>query len=212
MKKEKNMKYKKAGVGLGLFAMIVFVAGLMILANTSVVNDEIIEKEVFQRVHIWTPLGEDDPGSGASGFLEFFIMNLSDANGYAQNDSSIIEGWCVANMVGKTPYGTADEFHLEVQSDKTCVFGVKARFNSTHLKDGADWFGTDADVQITLTCTDWAVGSNIGNVSGTLYESSNDSSFDFFYGMWIWDNSGTGYQFGDDCTWTLSEIYIEAKF
>ena len=209
--KEKNNRYVKAGAGLGIFGLVVFVASIIILSNMNIVVEE--TEEVFQCVYRWTPLGaENDPGAGASGFLEFFIMNVSDANGYAQNTSATIEGWCTANMVGMTPYGTADEFHLEVESEKTCVFGVKARFNDTHLKDGSNWDGSDADIQITLTCTSWAVGSDINNVSGTLYESANVSGYTFFYGMWIWDNGGSGYQFGDDCTWTLSEIYIEAKF
>lgn len=220
MNEEKKSKFVKAGVTIGAACGIIvcfFVAGMMIGANTF--SPVLMErKEVFQAVQIISPLGaEGTLGAGASGFLSIYFMNLSDytEDGYGLNTSSTHETWSDANMPTTTPnaWANADEFDIEsFASETTFVIMVRCRFNDTHAKDGADWFGTDTDVQITVACTSWAVGSNIANASGTMNETSNDSAFTFFYANWVWDNSATGYQISDDAVMTISEIYIEARF
>ena len=199
---------KKIGIITG---MLVFVVAILVI--TANLNDEIIVKEeTFKPVHVFR-LGEGaELSAGESGFMEFYLINISDAQGYIQNTSATLEAWAEANMPGLTPYGDADEFHIETESEKTFVILVRYCFNATHAKDGDDWNGADTDVQLTLTCTNWLVGDNIDNVSGTRYESANNSEYTLLYENFVWDNSGTGYQIADDATWTCVEIYGEAKF
>ena len=207
---DKNTFFKKAGILSGV--MVVFVALIVINAN---LNVEPTKEEVWQKVYRWTPLGaEGNPGAGASGFLEIFFINISTATsgGYGLNTSSTFETWATANMPGKTPYGNADEFEWDTESEKTFVILVRVRYNQTHAWETDHWNGADTDVQLTMTCTDWAVGSNINNVSGTRIESANNSAYTFLYENFYWDNSGTGYQIADDSTWAVTEIYIEARF
>jgi len=202
---------KKASFSL-MFILGVIVA-ILVFANIEYAPEITKEYETFKPVHVYKP-GEGNPGTGASGFLEIYFINLSsaDSSGYGQNTTATFETWATANMPGKTPYGTADEFEWETESDKTFVILVRVRYNDTHAKDGANWFGTDTDVQLTMTCTAWTVGANIANASGTRYESSNTSGFTYLYENFVWDNSGTGYQIADDSTWAVTEIYIEAQF
>ena len=208
----------KASVISGI--SICIVAGLLIVAN---MNDVFVPEKIFtpdteEKKMSIKPVQVFSPGEGAaltgneSGFMEFYLINLSDANGYIQNTSATIESWAVANMPGKTPYGDDDEFYFETESEKTFAVLVRTFYNYTNVGDAGIFIDTRAYCQLTMTCTDWAVGSNIDNSSGTKYISHNVSSDDGIYINWVWDNSGTGFQFADGSTWEVSEIYIAAEF
>lgn len=209
--KKIDIKYKKAGMMIGIIGTF-FIAGILILTELSPV---VVVERRWQMVDIWTPIAsEGNPGSGASGFLEIFFMNTSSADslGYGLNTSSTHETWCSANMVGKTPYANADNFNVEIESEKTFVFMVRTRYNKTHVWDATKFIDTRADCQITVSSSNWAVGSNIANASGTKYITRNNTGEDYLWINWVWDNGGTGYQLADDGTITISEIYIEAEF
>ena len=128
MKKIKRNGFRKAGVGLGMFAMFVFV--LLMVANTGnvVVKDNIevaYETRIggFKQVRLLF-LGDNDPGSGASGVMYSWV-NLT-GDGYADNVSG---GW------------TSDDNNSHVSSDISYESGLDAgflvRWNKTHAWDSA---------------------------------------------------------------------------
>ena len=121
---------KKIGFGAGILTCIV---SLMVIIGSTGYTPQ--SEQRWQTVQILSALGaENNPGSGASGFLEIFFINHSTApeNAYLQNTSATLESWCVANMAGKTPYGSADEFHVELASEVSFDIVVRVRFNRTH--------------------------------------------------------------------------------
>jgi hypothetical protein len=207
-----KINIKKAGLLTGITICAITI--LVITANIPQIEKE----ERFQKVYIWTPTAaEADPGAGASGFLEIFFMNISsqDSNGYGLNTSSTHETWSDANLPSATPnaWASADNFDITYfDSETTFVFMVRVRYNKTHAWETDHFNGADCDTQITVTCTDWAVGGDINNVSGTAYETRNNTGEEFIWINFVWDNAGTGYQIADDSTMTISEIYIEAKY
>lgn len=205
------MKINKYGILFGVG--VTFIALLVISANISDIRPK-KETMTFKPIHIIV-LGEGSSlSAGQSGFLEFFLINLSsaDSTGYGRNSSSDFETWASANMVGKTPYADLDNFNIEFQSEKTFAILIRVRYNKTHAWDTNKFIGSDTDCQLTFTAPSWTVGSNINNVSGTRYESRNDTSELYIWENFVWDNSGTGYQLPDDGSFNCEEIYIEAKF
>ena len=203
--KEKN-GIRNAGI-VTLF-LVTVVCGLVAMANLS--DTVVIEKTTSWKG--WSyHIGEATPTG--SGFLEIYYINLSDS-GYAYtNTSATLEGYC-DTLWGddKTGYADADEYDLELASETTFAILVRVRYNQTHCYETDHWNGARTDVQITVTCTSWAVGSDINNVSGTRYEAANVSGYTYLYEHFVWDNTGSGYQIADDATLTNSEIYIEAKY
>lgn len=190
---------------------------ILVLANIS--DESLIEEEQMKCVQRWTPeLGaEATPAAGASAFLWIGWMNISteDSTGYGLNTTSTHETWCDAQLPNCVPnaWANSDEFDITYfDSETTFVILVKNRYNKTHAWETDHFNGGDTNTKITVTCDNWAVGSNINNVSGDRYESRNDSSEDFIWEIWVWDNGGTGYQVADDATLTTVEIYQEAKF
>jgi hypothetical protein len=216
MVEEKKYKFVKAGMFTTI--CVLFVSLVVIFANTP--EQTMIKKEMWQKVYVWTPLGaEGNPGAGASGFLQIFFINHSTAANAssATNDSNILMGRCDANMLGKNTSATADDFNIELESEKSFDIIVRVRFNRTHAYETNKFIGSDCNCKITMTCTAWADGNNEANVSaktnGAQVESSNNSVFDFIYINFVWNAADNGgYQIADDATITLSEIYIEAKF
>ena len=220
--KEKEMKYKKAGIIISIVGCV-FVVGILLGANVTEPVEKKIEKDYeeeqsWQKVQIWRPLGAENSTLVGSGFLEIFWINIStqDAGGYWSNTSSTHETWSDANMPGASPnaWASADNFDIQsFQSEKTFVIMVRARFNKTHAWETDHFNQADCDVHITVTCTSWAVGSNINNVTAEhSNETRNSTGEDYIWINYIWDNGGTGYQIADDAVMTTSEVYIEARF
>ena len=209
-------KNKATKIGL-LTGILCFAVSILII--TSNINTSVEKIETEQCIYRWTPAtaSEGDPGAGNSGFIEIFFMNISsaDANGYGLNTSSTHETWSDANLPDATPnaWANADNFDITYfNSETTFVILVRTRYNKAHAWETDHFNAGDCDTQITVTCTDWAVGSNIANVSGDQYVTRNNTGDNYIWINYVWDNSGTGYQIADDSTLTVSEIYIEAKF
>jgi len=204
-----NLKRKssKAGIFLGIF-LVCFI----LIMNVQ------IEEEPKWRV-IWkgslAEAAEADPGAGASGFLEVFFINhtATPTTAYDENSSATLESWCVANMPGKTPYANADSFYVELQSEQSFDFVVRARFNKTHCWDVDKFIGARTRVRITVTSSDWADGENIADAIGGRVESYNNTGADYIWENFYWNaDDNNGYQITDDGTITISEISIEAQF
>ena len=204
------------GALIGIF--IVVFTMIMTMSYPMIVEQE--TKEGKQWRIIWegslAQAAEADPGLNTSGFLQIFFVNHSATPNatFNQNDSSVLESWCDTNMPGATPnaWANADNFDIEsFASELTFVIMVRTRYNKTHAWDTDKFIDTDCDTQITVTCTDWAVGGNIANVSGTKAITYNNTGEDYIWINWVWDNSGTGYQIADDAILTVSEVYIEAR-
>ena len=217
MEKEKNNSFRKAGLGLGMsIGAIVIVSMLMMNTISPVVDYK--EERMWYTIQCWT-VAEGDPGAGASGFLQiFFINNTADMNtSMYENDSNILMDWCDSNMVAHNSSATADNFDLEVQAEQTFAIVVRCRFNKTNCADGSDFWDTNTDCQITMSCTSWDDGNDESNTSdrdvGAVVVSSNNSDHDFIYINFCWNaNDDGGYQLSKDATLTISEIYIEGKW
>jgi len=153
---------------------------------------------------------ENDPGAGAGGFLEIFFPNhtATPQTAYDENTSATIEGWCTANMPGKTPYASADNFYLQLDHTTTFDILVKVRYNKTEGPwTGSAWNNASWRINITLT------GSiTIADVTGIGVELLNNSALDFYWCSAYWTNAGAGYSLPADGTADITEISIEAKY
>jgi len=148
---------------------------------------------------------EANPGGGAgTGFLGIYCYPHSADPGtdYATNLS---EGSALA-------YADTDDFSEDLASETSFDFVVKARWNRTHAYNVDQFDDSRCRVNLTATSSDWAVGSSISDVTGTLVVTSNESDGDFIWAQIYWNNAGSGYQLADDGTITVSEISIEAKY
>jgi len=207
MKKEKKINGKKAGVRTGLIAGIIIVS-LIIAFN---VPKPVIEIEDSGTWHVvWegslAQAAENNPGAGASGFLEFFCPNhtATPATAYDENSSAEIESWCVANMPGKTPYASADNFRIELDHSVSHDWVVRARFNKTHCWDGAKFIDTRCRINLTVS------GDNtLADVTGTLVVTRNNTGEDY---LWVNVYWATGYTINADGGDSYDEISIEAKY
>lgn len=199
---------KKATIKLGIISGIV----IAILFTASLMTPEpvIEEKQVRWRIiYRGAVAGEADPGDNESGFLEIFFINhtVTPNTAYDVNASATLETWCVANMTGKTPYATADNFNTSLQHSVNFNIIVRCRFNKTHAWDGAMFHNTSCRVNITLTGD-----ITISDVTGTNIETRNDTSESYIWINTYWDNSGNGYILWKDETADITEISIEAKY
>lgn len=216
---EKKGRIKQAGVTLGTTIAILVVIGIVLNANFGNIVQP-TEKEEWQMIYRWTPLGaENDPGTGASGFLQIFcINNTADMNtSMYENDSNVLMSWCDANMVAHNSSATADAFSVEIESEKTFAIVIRCRFNKTNCGQGSDFWDTRTDCQLTMSCTSWNDGNDEANTSardvGAAVVSSNNSAHDFIYINFCWNaDDDAGYQLSDDATLTITEIYIEGKW
>lgn len=207
MEKDKKLRYKKAGISWGAVASIVIVT-LVIIATAP--KPELKVNDDGEYHVIWSgnlvSAAENNPGSGASGFLEFFIINHSaaPASAYDENDSATLEGWCTAANLG---YASADSFNIEAAHSTTFDIVVRVRFNKTHCWDGAQFIGTRT--RVNITCSGDLV---ISDVTGTNVESYNNSGQDYIWINVYWNNGGAGYSINADETFDVTEISIEAKY
>jgi len=203
---EKKKGYKKAGVSLGTVAGVAIVATLLILTGPTprIVNEDGVWQIVWGGNLV--SAAENDPGAGASGFLEIFFVNhtATPTTTYTQNTSATIEGWCTAANLG---FASADEFNVEIAHSVTFDIVVRVRFNQTHAHNGSDF--VDGDTRVNITCSG---DLTIADVTGTNVVSHNDSALDYIWINVYWDNGGAGYSINKDETFDVDEISIEAKF
>ena len=202
---EKRQKRIKAGIiiGLVLIATVVF-SSVVIKEGT---NPE--TGKATMKIDMSTAVAEYSPGGGAveSGWLEIYAYPHAavPATTYAENTSATLEAASLA-------YADADDWSETLVSETSFDLVVRGRWNKTHAWNFDQFEDIRCRIKMTVTCDDWAVGSNIGDVEGTLVVSRNDTSDDFIYANVYWNNAASGYQIKDGATLTVSEISIEGEF
>lgn len=210
--KEKNKRNIKAGIRPGLIIGLIVVS---LFTMYSIPHPYIEPGNDEGTWHVvWkgnlAQAAEADPGAGEGGFLQIFFPNVTATPNaaYDENESTEIESWCVANMPGKTPYASADEFKLELDHTTTFSILVKVRYNkSAGPWTGAAW--TNASWRVNITVTG---GITITDVTGIGVELKNDSALAYYWGNVYWDDGGSGYSLTADATADITEISIEAKY
>jgi hypothetical protein len=218
MNKRTYSIFKASGL-IGLL-VIGFVVGMMYLPSVhDAIYQQPTETTVWQLVQTINPLAaEGNPGAGSSGFLEIFFTNHSASpdTAYNENTSATIEGWCVANMPGKTPYASADAFCTELNYGVTFDIVVKVRYNKTNAWDGAKFINSNCRVNITLTGFGTA---GMTEIIGSQVVLRNDTSDDFIWLSYYWQDVdgafGSGFSITKGSPWTankITEIKIWAKY
>jgi len=194
----------KLGTILGIVLVSFLVVGLSTFQTLN--KPEASQKPGLGHLN-FPVVGEDDPGSGNTGWLEIYIYPHDGDPGttYAENTSATLEAASLA-------YADSDGWSESLVSETSFDIVVRVRWNKTHVWQTDKFIDSRARTNITVTCDDWAVGSNIDDATGTLVVSRNDTSDDFIWCNIYWNNGGSGYQIADDATLTVSEISIEAKF
>lgn len=207
----KTKEFRKKGVRAGVVASIIV---LSLLAYFTLPRPILEQDNDDGTWHIiWkgslAEAAENDPGAGATGFLEIFFINVSatPSQTYTQNDSSVYESWCTAYMPGKTPYASTDNFNVEIEHNKAFTILGRFRFNRTHAHNGTIF--RDADCRVNITTTGAIV---INDVTGTNVVSHNVSTENYIWINVYWDNGGAGYTINKDQSFDVTEISIEAKF
>jgi len=217
MQKERKSKsnFRKAGVHLGT------IIGIFIVCFILIMNIQVEQEEHTRTWHvIWqgslAEAAENSPVAGATGWLQIFFVNhtATPDTAYDENTSSTIEGWCTANMAGKTPYGTADEFRVELDNLVSFDIVVRARWNATHAKNATIFDDSRCRIRMNFTCTSWADGEDKAALTeGNLTVSYNNSGAAYIWCNVYWnaDDYG-GYQLNPDAVLTIPMISIEAEY
>jgi hypothetical protein len=210
MKKEKRKFSKRGKFGSAalISALVIGIMfGYMTLPHPQLVNDEkgwhiIFDGNLAQAA-------ENNPGAGASGILQLFFPNHSadPGNAYDENTSATIEGWCTANMPGKTPYSSSDDFNLELDHTTTFDFIIKVRVNKTHAWNGTAFI--DAWVRVNWTSADLGIGADTG-MTGVIL--TNDSSDNYIWMMFYDTNGGSGFSLSKDQSADITSIKLEVYY
>ena len=203
--KERKQKRKKAGIMIGfIFIATIILSSVAIREQT---NPETGMATI--KIDMGTAVAEYSPGGGAieSGWLEIYAYPHSADPGtdYAENTSATLEAASLA-------YADTDAWSESLVSETSFDIVIRGRWNKTHAWNFDQFVDTRCRIKLTVTCDDWAVGSNIADIEGTLVVSRNDTSDDFIYANVYWNNAATGYQIKDGATLTVSEISIEGEF
>jgi hypothetical protein len=215
-------KYKsifKAGSLIGIL-MIGFVVGMVYLPS---VHDAIYQQPkvttMWHLIQVYDPLGaEGNPGAGASGFLEIFFINHSAApdTAFNRNLSTTLESWCVANMPGKTPYASADNFKVELNYGILFDIVVRVRLNKTHAWNGVCFISSNIMVNITLTGFNTA---GMSDLVGSQLITRNNSADSYIWLNYYWQDVdgayGDGFTINKGSPWTtnqITKIKIWAKY
>jgi hypothetical protein len=201
----------KAGVPLTVL-VIGLVAAMMYMPS---VHDVVYQPKVTQVWHLvksYNALASDnDPGAGSSGFLEIFFINhtATPTTAFDDNTSATLEAWCVANMVGHTPYATADQFRTEVSYGVTFDIVVKCRWNRANAYDGAKFIASNTRVNITLTGFGTA---GMVNITGTQVITYNNTGATYLYTNTFWQDvdggTGTGFTVLKGTPYTSNKIVM----
>ena len=178
MKKENKIK---AGFGICVIGLSVFIAGLLIGASVSepIVNQPSVEKGYMKKVDLdW--LGEAVIALNVSGVLEVYIW----ANGgtYTTNLSNASASCYASGDVNNTEIGT------DVPYNTAFDVVVKVQWNYSHaFNETSGWYDLDF-VQCFANSTDLGVAS----AQADEYEITNVT--EQWYMHFVWDNGGAGYQ------------------
>lgn len=184
MKKVKD--FGKAGVLVSCLG-VGFIAAMLVLTSPS----EVLVEDVYQRSWKAVPMGDADPGAGASGVLIVYVVARS-AFTYTSNisiNASVFgsEETNNSHAGNNIPYDTYFDVVVKVRWNKTHAYSTS---NSTWM---LPWVRGNTTCALLSISADTAMDEY--NISGTTN------------GKYIWvhyviDNGGTGYSIsrGDNIT------------
>jgi hypothetical protein len=146
---------------------------------------------------------EADPGAGAGGILEIYLINHTDAV-TTQNTTATIEGWCDAAGLG---YASADDFNTELAHSVAFDVCVRVRGNATQCKRGAIWHG--GDLKVEWTCSGLSVGADTAMVGAITY---NNTGASYLWMNFEDDNSNAGFTLPKDASYDITSIKFSAYY
>lgn len=203
-KKERREKIVKAGAVIGIMVSLIFTFSVSVMIQE--VNPFNPEPDVkWHEIARITPemlvTGDYDPGAGVSGWLSMFLLD------YAQDPATVLANNATDWSTAGTAFGyvDADAQTIDIAYGRPFYFVVRARFNDS-VKDGGNF--QDSRCRVNLTTTG---DETISGVLGTAVVSQNDSSDDFIWINFYWDEGATGYEILMDGSIDWS-IVIEARY
>ena len=199
--------------------LVFFVSSVLIVYNFQDTVNEIVKDNPVER---WVKiaevrldaLGENDPGSGASGWLASFILDWAETPGdclLSNATDGSYDDW--TNVSG---YVDTDDTATNLKSEDPGYIVVRCRFNTSVASGGVFNAGrcrcnltvggdeTINDVSIDGDDTDLAGG-------GRAVISHNESDETYIYINFVWSDEVDGYRITDDgeLTWSIT---IWAKY
>lgn len=207
MKKENKKKMYKAGLVSLVF--VGFVGAILIMTQVGNVIPEQEKVRSWHMVAEWTPLSplfaDADPGAGAGGILNIFMVNHSSVGNLTENTSATVEGWCDANDLG---YCNADDSEVDIAHSTDFDFGIKVRANATQAKRAAVWF--DTDVRVRVTSADLGLSADTVLTGHILQNNTND---DYIWMMFETKADDTnGFSISKDSTNEVTSIKFECYY
>ena len=209
--KSKNSFRKKLIAGTGVVTAI-GVMGVCYLMLSSTTMTPVIKEIEWQRVPlVW--LGRETVAVDTTGWIETFLLDYaSDPVTALQNNISDFSAW--GNVSGYID--DDNQNNTNVTSEAFFYPVVVIRFNKTHAYDEDQWVLDRTSCRLTFSDADagndMVADDYIDDVEGYKIEMSNDSSADYLYvGFW-WDDGSDGYAFKDGCPGADWNITISAEF
>jgi len=221
----KRQKGTLFGAGASIVGAIVLIAGitsLVIYDKPDSLIDDIIdivtpEDEMeWHVVQVITPemlaTGENTPDDDDTGWCSTFCLDYAEtpATCLASNATNgAYDGW--SNVSG---YVDTDDTDTDLKSEDPFYFVARCRFNDTVQSAGL-FQGTRCRATLTVTgdesITTCTQTGDQTNATGGGIVSFNDSSEDFIFINFYWDDNSDGYRILDDgsLAWSLT---IEAKY
>lgn len=225
MKNKKNNKKRQVGFGILVTCALLIGTTLSYVAvTTNVLPDTVgdLVEDIFQPEDVdvdtaWqlvetaSAVGENTPTGVESGFMSIWWYTYSE-NPVVDLAVNATDWSTNASSHG---YEDTDATTTDTKSELLSYIVVRARFNVTHAKDGANFNGSRC--RATLTCSgdetisQTIVGNNSAETYGGGIESDNNSAYAHIYINFYFDDDDDGYRVTDDgsVTWAVK---IEAKF
>lgn len=198
MKREKkNRRWLFAGM------VSCILIGMCFSISYMLIPEKVEEIKVVGHGKFIVAVGEYNPGTGASGWVEIYAYPHTETGNttYAENTSATLEAASLA-------YADTDGWSDDLVSETEFDIVVRCRFNKTNCGDGSDFDGSRTRVYINVSGDETVTAQQMWRV-----ETANSSGYEFIYeNFWINKSSGTGFQISDDGTITVDDIVIEAKF
>lgn len=158
MKNETKKLWKSIGIGSFLITLMAIGVAVMLINSNISPNVTIEYREHKPLTLTW--VGDNNPGSGASGFLMVVIASNGaktwnssyNASGVAADAD--IYGWAEVNNTHIDP---------DIPYDAAFEIAIKVRFNATHAQEGAtwrmDWVNGWANCTDPNSCLDHTISS-----------------------------------------------------
>lgn len=200
-------------IGMSLSYMASYISGQ---TNDNIFDVIMPDNEVkidiaWQHMETVIATGENNPGVGAGGFMSIWWYDYDEnpVTDLAVNATD----W--STNASSHAYEDADAQTTDTISEFPSYIIVRACFNATQAKDGANWNGSRC--RATLTCSgDETISQTIqGNNSAETYgggiESDNNSAYTLLYINFYFDDNSDGYSITDDGSVVWS-VKIEGKW